>query len=99
MFYKIYDSFKAECFFRLPWSLFFNITTMSAFAPVIEMSEFLNTGTRQIEQVYILQHFKDTFTSGNFEDRMALEPCQEELPYERYTHTHYNTSSLISTTQ
>ncbi|KAK6626711.1 hypothetical protein RUM44_009187 [Polyplax serrata] len=67
---------------RLPWSLFFNITTMSAFAPVIEMSEFLNTGTRQIEQVYILQHFKDTFTSGNFEDRMALEPCQEELPYE-----------------
>lgn len=66
---------------RLPWSLFFDIETLSSFAPVIEMSLFLETKQTVIDQVYVLQHFEDTFTSGNFNDRFKIEPCQNQLKY------------------
>lgn len=70
-------------FFRLPWNLFFNISVLSSFVPVIEMNEFLQTGKNTIDQVYVLQHFKDMFSSGNFEDRMKVEACHDYLPYKK----------------
>lgn len=33
----------------------------------------------QINEVYILQHFKDMFESGNFEDRMKVEKCAQNF--------------------
>lgn len=68
---------------RLPWSLFFNIQSLSSFAPVFEMSEFLQTGQTVIDKVYVLQHFEDTFTTGNFEDRLKIEPCQNRFLYKK----------------
>lgn len=32
-----------------------------------------------IEEVYTLQHFKDMFETGNFEERMAIEDCQGKI--------------------
>lgn len=33
----------------------------------------------KIEEVYVLQHFEDMFESGNFEDRMAISDCLQEI--------------------
>lgn len=32
-----------------------------------------------IEETYVLQHFKDMFETGNFEERMAIEDCQDKI--------------------
>lgn len=32
-----------------------------------------------IDEVYVLQHFKDMFETGNFEERLAVEDCQHEI--------------------
>lgn len=31
-----------------------------------------------LDEVYILQNFEDMFTTGNFEDRFAVEPCAQK---------------------
>lgn len=67
----------------MPWSTFFDVKSLQSFAPVMEMRDFFTTGIKVLDQVYILQHFEDTFTSGNFNDRMKLEECQEKMPYRR----------------
>ncbi|KAL0275181.1 UNVERIFIED_CONTAM: hypothetical protein PYX00_003123 [Menopon gallinae] len=75
------DDIKGQT--RLPWSTFFDIETLQSYAPVIEMRDFFETGIKMIDQVYVLQHFEDTFTSGNFEDRMKIEPCLAKIRYRR----------------
>lgn len=32
-----------------------------------------------VDEVYVLQHFEDMFKTGNFEDRLAVEDCQNEI--------------------
>lgn len=32
-----------------------------------------------IDEVYVLQHFEDMFKTGNFENRIAIEDCQDEI--------------------
>ncbi|KAJ3648605.1 hypothetical protein Zmor_020398 [Zophobas morio] len=65
---------------QMPWGLFFDLESLKSFAPVIEMHEFFNAIDRKysvvIDEVYILQHFKDMFETGNFEDRMKIEECR-----------------------
>lgn len=70
-------------FYRLPWRLFFNLTALSAFAPVIEMDTFLENKITQIDQVFVLQHFESMFKTGNFEDKMKIEPCEGKIPYKK----------------
>lgn len=69
---------------HLPWGLFFDIDSMQKFAPAIELYTFFNElkptyGDVIIDEVYILQHYQDMFTSGNFEDKMSIEDCNEQI--------------------
>lgn len=32
-----------------------------------------------IDEVYVLQHFEDMFKTGNFEERLAVDNCQNEI--------------------
>ncbi|PSN31421.1 GDP-fucose protein O-fucosyltransferase 2 [Blattella germanica] len=68
----------------LPWSLFFNVSSLQQFAPVIEMHEFLKeVGKTRLDMVYILQHFKDAFEDGKWEEKFEVESCHEKNNYER----------------
>ncbi|KAG5893239.1 hypothetical protein JTB14_013401 [Gonioctena quinquepunctata] len=65
---------------HIPWGLYFDLKSLQMFAPVIEMHEFFTNYPRKyskviIDEVYTLQHFKDMFETGNFEERMTLEKC------------------------
>ncbi|KAJ9598239.1 hypothetical protein L9F63_011060 [Diploptera punctata] len=68
----------------LPWSLFFNVSSLQQFAPVMEMHQFLQEiGTSSLDLVYILQHYADAFESGKWEEKFEVEPCHED---NKYTH-------------
>ncbi|CAH0550446.1 unnamed protein product [Brassicogethes aeneus] len=66
----------------IPWSYYFDLSSLKNFAPVIEMYDFFNEYKNKysviIEETYILQHFEDMFESGNFEDRMEVEKCTKD---------------------
>ncbi|KAJ8963976.1 hypothetical protein NQ314_005235 [Rhamnusium bicolor] len=67
---------------HIPWSLYFDLKSLQMFAPVIEMHEFFSRYQKKyskviIEKVYTLQHFEDMFETGNFEDRLKIEECQD----------------------
>lgn len=72
---------------KLPWSKFFDVQSLQKFAPVIEMDEFLKNnekGKPVIEEVHVLQHFKDMWDDGKeWEDRWAIEQCIDSIPYIR----------------
>lgn len=90
------DSITAK---HLPWSTFFDVPSLQLFAPVIEMHEFFTELPRKytkaiIDEVYVLQHFSDMFETGNFEDRMAVEICQNPI-HTSFFHYENVTSSNI----
>ncbi|GLH10313.1 GDP-fucose protein O-fucosyltransferase 2 [Gryllus bimaculatus] len=67
---------------RLPWSLFFDLESLQAFAPVMDLQQYITEyGVSSIEQVYILQHFKDDWAAGRFEEKQSIEVCNETPPY------------------
>lgn len=52
-----------------------------------------------IDEVYVLQHFEDMFKTGNFEDRLAVEDCQNEMQtnfffYDNLTSNHMHCLSF-----
>lgn len=68
---------------HLPWSLFFDLGSLQKFSPVIEMHQFFtnlerNYGYVRIEDVYVLQHYEDMFSSGKFEEKMNISSCVKE---------------------
>ncbi|EFA07652.2 GDP-fucose protein O-fucosyltransferase 2 [Tribolium castaneum] len=67
---------------HIPWGRFFDLESLKRFAPVIEMYEFFDAINQtygvKIDEVYVLQHFKDMFETGNFKDRMQIEQCAQK---------------------
>ncbi|XP_067003331.1 GDP-fucose protein O-fucosyltransferase 2 [Anabrus simplex] len=67
---------------QLPWSLFFDVPSLRKFAPVMDMNEYLSEHkSTEIDEVYVLQHYKDDWESGKWEEKYGIEPCNEKLPY------------------
>ena len=73
---------------QIPWSLFFDITSLSRFVPTIEFEEFLRLSTSSsssvatIPYVYTLQHFKEGW-GEHFEEKLEIRQCNEEVLYEK----------------
>lgn len=70
---------------KLPWRMFFDIPSLQRFAPVIEMEEFfarIKNGGPAIDEVYVLQHYKDMWEEGReWQDRWDIETCIDNVPY------------------
>lgn len=78
---------------QLPWSLFFNVSSLQQFAPVMEMHQFLQEiGSATLDRVYILQHYADAFKSGKWEEKFEVEPCHETNKYSRIKEGNYRGS-------
>nr|CAD7412995.1 unnamed protein product [Timema poppensis] len=66
---------------QLPWSLFFDIPSLQAFAPVLEMHSFFQEYKKTVfDQVFVLQHFKDSFENGIWEEKFEIQNCPTQLP-------------------
>ncbi|CAG9766227.1 unnamed protein product [Ceutorhynchus assimilis] len=89
---------------QIPWSTFFDISSLQKFAPVIELHEYFsylknNKYTKSIlDKVYILQHYEDMFESGNFVDKWSVEKCQKppKLRFFHYTNITSNNVQCLS---
>ena len=78
---------------QIPWSLFFDIPSLSRFVPVIEFEDFLSlsssTSMITIPYVYVLQHFSEGW-GQNFEEKLEIRPCNEGTIYQkRYDNYYY----------
>jgi peptide-O-fucosyltransferase len=78
---------------QLPWSLFFDVTSLARFVPVIEFEEFLrlssSTSVITIPYVYTLQHFSEGW-GEKFEEKLEIRKCNDEPMYEkRYDNYYY----------
>jgi peptide-O-fucosyltransferase len=75
---------------QLPWSLFFDITSLSHFVPVIEFEEFLRLSSSMmtIPYVYTLQHFSEGW-GKHFEEKLEVRKCNEEATYEKGSDNYY----------
>lgn len=89
---------------HIPWSKFFDISSLNLFAPVIELHEYFsqlrsNKYTKLIiDDIYILQHFEDMFETGNFEERWKIEKCLQppKLRFFYYTNITSNNVKCLS---
>jgi peptide-O-fucosyltransferase len=77
---------------QLPWSLFFDIKSLSQFIPVIEFEEFLHlsplSSVTTISYVYKLQHFSEGW-GEHFEEKLEIRQCNEEAMYEKRNDNYY----------
>ncbi|XP_043280500.1 GDP-fucose protein O-fucosyltransferase 2 isoform X2 [Venturia canescens] len=70
---------------QLPWSTFFDISSLNRYIPILEMYEFFqelslrsSMGITEIDQVYILQNDLKMFQTGNFKDKNEVIDCPDE---------------------
>lgn len=78
---------------QLPWSLFFDLTSLARFVPVMEFEDFIrlssSSSTITIPYVYTLQHFSEGF-GEKFEEKLEIRPCIEEPTYEKHPDGYYH---------
>lgn len=48
----------------------------------------------KIDEVYVLQHYSDMFETGNFEERMSVEPCQKEIQTNFYHYSNITSDNI-----
>ena len=69
---------------QLPWSMFFDVSSLSRFVPVIEFGEFLrlssSTSVVTVPYLYTLQHFSEGW-GERFEEKLEARPCIEKASY------------------
>jgi peptide-O-fucosyltransferase len=79
---------------KLPWSLFFDLTSLSRFVPVMEFDEFLrlssstSTSRSTISHVFTLQHFREGW-GEHFQEKLELRPCIDKPIYEQRADRYY----------
>lgn len=78
----------------LPWSQFFDITSLQAYAPVIEIDEVFRMYSKNflnIDSLYILQNYDDPFENGVFDDKWEIsEDCHYNGQYWGYNNITVN---------
>ncbi|CAG5119564.1 unnamed protein product [Candidula unifasciata] len=64
---------------KIPWSAFFDLSSLRSFVPVMEFEEFLKISREPvIEELYYLQHYKEGW--DKWEEKMDRRPCMHN-PY------------------
>ncbi|XP_068984190.1 GDP-fucose protein O-fucosyltransferase 2 isoform X1 [Bombus flavifrons] len=68
---------------QLPWSLFFDISSLQKYIPVIELCQFLQeypseNNKTHLDVVYILQNDEEMFRTGKFEDKNEIIECDDK---------------------
>ncbi|CAH1798259.1 unnamed protein product, partial [Owenia fusiformis] len=67
---------------KIPWSLFFDIESLNAHIPVIEMEEYISViGKPEVEEMYYLQRFKEGWNGGKWEEKLERRECLENWGY------------------
>ncbi|KAF5299583.1 hypothetical protein FQR65_LT09388, partial [Abscondita terminalis] len=84
---------------QIPWSYFFDISSLQKFAPVIEMHEFFKEigpkySKLKLQDVYILQHFKDMFETGKFDDKMEIQKCNKPIRTNFYYYNNVTSDNI-----
>lgn len=72
---------------QLPWSLFFDLTSLERFVPVIEFDDFIRQSST-IPFVFTLQHFREGW-GENFEEKSEIRPCIDEPLYKKHSDQFY----------
>lgn len=65
---------------RIKWKEFFDITSLAAYVPVMELEDFREAGT-MIDKVFYLQHYPSTFSSTTWDEKYEEAPCLEDTQY------------------
>ena len=65
---------------QIPWSLFFDVSSMKKYVQVMEMHEFINeydidNKKTSLDCVYILQNDENMFKTGKFEEKNVVYDC------------------------
>ena len=78
---------------QLAWSLFFDLTSLSRFVPVVEFEEFLrlssSTAEATISHVYTLQNFLEGW-GEHFEEKLEIRPCNDKATYRKQSDNYYH---------
>ncbi|XP_015925104.2 GDP-fucose protein O-fucosyltransferase 2 isoform X2 [Parasteatoda tepidariorum] len=69
---------------QIKWSMFFDLTSLKKYVPVIELHEFLNEHGPAIDDLYYLQHYAEGWTNGAWEERANIRECIEPPPYRKF---------------
>ncbi|KAJ8686397.1 hypothetical protein QAD02_022191 [Eretmocerus hayati] len=74
---------------QIPWGLFFDITSLRNYVPVLEMYEFIEEyisedGETTLDLVYFLKNDEEMFKTGHFQDKNLVEDCSiNSIPYNK----------------
>ncbi|XP_078490161.1 fut13 protein [Ciona intestinalis] len=67
----------------LPWSMFFNVKSMSGFVPVMEYEDYIEeVGEAVIDELWYLQNYAEGWSSGTWEEKMHERDCIDNPVYE-----------------
>lgn len=64
---------------KIPWSLFFDVPSIRRFVPVIDYEQYAEIASPIIDQVYILQGYKEGWQSGKFEEKVDFRDCLDQV--------------------
>lgn len=65
---------------RIKWKEFFDINSLAAYVPVMELEDFREARTT-IDKVFYLQHYPSTFSSTTWDEKYEEAPCLEDTQY------------------
>ncbi|XP_072173515.1 GDP-fucose protein O-fucosyltransferase 2-like [Diadema setosum] len=67
---------------RIPWAVFFDVPSLNLHVPVVEFEDYIKiTGKPEIEEHVYLQNYKEGWTNGKWEERMAERECNDPPTY------------------
>ncbi|XP_076339573.1 O-fucosyltransferase 2 isoform X2 [Tachypleus tridentatus] len=64
--------------FQIPWSLFFDLSSLNKYVPVMEFKDYLNENGPFVEKVYHLQHYAEGWKDGQWEEKYDVRDCINE---------------------
>ncbi|XP_033209833.1 GDP-fucose protein O-fucosyltransferase 2 [Belonocnema kinseyi] len=73
----------------LPWGLFFDVSSLRKYIPVLEMYDFMKEypsigGEISLDIVYVLQNDEEMFKTGKFKDKNEIADCAKgKVRYEK----------------
>ena len=67
---------------QVPWSTFFDVSSLNKHIPVIEFSDYLKSRTESIiDEIYYLQNFAEGWRDGKWEERIEKRDCISATGY------------------
>ncbi|XP_026563479.1 GDP-fucose protein O-fucosyltransferase 2 isoform X1 [Pseudonaja textilis] len=67
---------------QIPWSKFFDVTSLNKNIQVIEYEQFLaESGGPFIDEIYVLQNYAEGWKEGTWEEKIDERPCIDQHMY------------------